>query len=121
MKEDAKTMAQLLRSGNTMLNQACPICNNPIFRNKDGMIFCPICNREVKFVEADSVKKDKEEINVKIQEKDSLNTLKQIILEKIDLIAQKLKFEAQIDAIERYVILLTNFFDLLKVIENKKF
>lgn len=119
MKDSAKIMAQLLRSGNTMLNQACPICNNPLFRNKDGMTFCPICNREVKFVETGSEKKDKEDGNVKIQEKDSLNTLKQIILEKIDFIAQKLKFEAQIDVIERYVILLTNFFDLLKAIENK--
>ena len=120
MKDDAKKMAQLLRSGNTMLNQACPVCNNPIFRNKNGKVFCPICNREVMFVNADFEKKnqDKEEINKTIQDKDSLYSIKQAILEKIDWIAQKLKSETQIDTLERYVMLLTNLFNLLKAIEN---
>ena len=67
MNDEAKKMAQLLRSGNTMLNQACPVCNNPIFRNKDGKVFCPICNRELMFVNADNEKdfKNKEEITKK--------------------------------------------------------
>ena len=122
MNDEAKKMAQLLRSGNTMLNQACPVCNNPIFRNKDGKVFCPICNREVMFVNADNEKdfKNKEEITKKIQDKDSIYSLKEIILEKIEWIAQKLKSETQIDNIERYVILLTNFLDLFKTTENLK-
>ena len=122
MNDEAKKMAQLLRSGNTMLNQACPVCNNPIFRNKDGKVFCPICNREVMFVNADNEKdfKNKEEITKKIQDKDSIYSLKEIILEKIEWIAQKLKSETQIDNIERYVILLTNFLDLFKTSENLK-
>jgi len=120
MKEDAKVMAQLLRSGNTMLNQACPVCNNPIFRNKNGKVFCPICNREIMFVDAkvENNLKDKEEIENKIQEKDLRNPLKQVLLEKIDYISQKLKSETQIDIIDKYVMLLIRCFELLKAITD---
>lgn len=120
MKEEATKMAQLLRSGNTMLNQACPVCNNPIFRNKNGTVFCPICNREIKFVDAEveTKLKDQEKNNINLQEKDLLRTLRQVSLEKIDWIAQKLKSETQIDVIERYVTLLIRFFELLKATKN---
>ncbi len=39
IREEAKKMADLLRSGHTMLNLACPVCNNPLFRNKDKEIW----------------------------------------------------------------------------------
>jgi len=119
MKEDAKKMAQLLRSGNTMLNKACPVCSNPIFRNKNGKVFCPICNREVMFVDndAENTLTDKERNDIKIQE-DLRNPLKQVLLEKIDIITQKLKSETQIDVIDKYVMLLTRCFELLKAIND---
>jgi UPF0148 protein len=120
MKEDAKKMAQLLRSGNTMLNQACPVCNNPIFRNKNGKVFCPICNREVMFVdtEAENTLTDKRRNDIKIQEEDLRSPLKQVLLEKIDIITQKLKSETQIDVIDKYVLLLTKCFELLIAIND---
>jgi len=122
MKDDAKKMAQLLRSGNTMLNQACPVCNNPIFRDKNGKVFCPVCNREIVFVDAEVKKKlQNNEESEKVQDNDSLSFLNQIIIEKINLIAQKLNSETQIDSIERYVVLLTNIFALLDKINKLKF
>jgi len=120
MKEDAKVMAQLLRSGNTMLNQACPVCNNPILRDKTGKVFCPICNREVMFVDAEVEKniKDKERDDIIIQEKVIRSPLKQVLLEKIEYISQKLKSETQIDLIDKYVMLLIRCFELLKAITD---
>ena len=44
-------MADLLREGYTMLNQACPNCKNPIFRSRSGDMFCPTCNKPVVFYE----------------------------------------------------------------------
>ena len=52
-------MADLLRSGNTMLNMACPVCNNPLFRNKEGNTFCPTCNRNVVIIDNSVYQKDK--------------------------------------------------------------
>jgi len=123
IKEDIKKMADLLRSGHTMLNLACPICNNPIFKNKIGELFCPICNREVIVVEnKDQQTKDKpigQEINnqvIKIPNKDwevLTTTVHEVIYEKIDLIIQKLKDETQIDLIEKYLNLLVKCYDIL--------
>ena len=119
MRDDAKKMAQLLRSGNTMLNQACPVCNNPIFRNKNGKPFCPICNREIIFVDGNVEKKvkDKEKVTVLPKEKDLFNSLRLVILEKIEWITQKLKNETQIDVIERYNSLIAKSLEILKSIE----
>ena len=101
IKEDIKKMADLLRSGHTMLNLACPICNNPIFKNKEEKLFCPICNREVIIVENKN-QPDKNLINERqiknqvnnITEKDReqlITMLKQVIYEKLNLIIKKLK------------------------------
>ena len=130
IREESKKMAELLRSGHTMLNLACPICNNPLFRNKDNEILCPICNKRV------LVKKNenKQQISNKSLEKRIKNDekikktkrnsdlkfiyLKKIIGEKIEYISQKLKDEIQIDLIEYYIKILTNLFDLLNKIDD---
>jgi UPF0148 protein len=39
-------MSELLRSGATMMSQACPVCNTPLFRVK-GQLLCPKCNKNV--------------------------------------------------------------------------
>jgi UPF0148 protein len=42
MNEQVKKMAELLRSGATMLQDVCPTCGSPLFRFKDK-IFCAKC------------------------------------------------------------------------------
>ena len=130
IREEAKKMAELLRSGHTMLNLACPICNNPLFRNKDNEILCPICNKRVLVKKDDNnqqisnISLEKRIINneklikTKINSDIKFNSLKKIIEEKIDYISQKLKIETQIDLIERYVNILTNIYDLLNKIDD---
>lgn len=44
-------MADLLRSGATMLSDVCPECNTVLFKMKDEVI-CPKCNRPVVMVKA---------------------------------------------------------------------
>ncbi len=48
-KELIRRMTELMRSGAVMLDQACPLCNSPLFRLKDGSLVCPI-HGEVKVV-----------------------------------------------------------------------
>ena len=90
IKDDAKVMADLLRSGHTMLNLACPVCNNPLFRDKNNEIFCSVCKRKViikknndieissKFIEK---RNDTSENLEKLDDKDinDLNSLKKIL------------------------------------------
>lgn len=45
-----KQMAELLRSGATMLSHSCPECASPLFRLKTGEIWCARCQRKVVIV-----------------------------------------------------------------------
>src|SRR5207245_187669 len=51
LSEDVKRMADLLKSGATMLSDVCPECGNPLFRVK-GDIFCAKCNKPVVYARA---------------------------------------------------------------------
>lgn len=120
IKEDAKKMADLLRTGHKMLNLSCPICNNPIFQNKDGVSFCAICNREVIMAESvlDKNIKEKETIvtkNIKQVKKPSV--LITVLTDKLNWITQILEKENQLDTIEKYLKIL---FDLLNLLEKAK-
>ena len=42
MNDQIKKMAELLRSGATMLQDACPVCNSPLFK-VDGKTLCAKC------------------------------------------------------------------------------
>ena len=129
IREEAKKMADLLRSGHTMLNLACPVCNNPLFRNKDKEILCPICNKRVLVKKNDNIQQKSNTLEKRIINDEKLiktnrnsdikfNSLKKIIEEKIDYISQKLKDETQMDLIERYIKILTKIHDLLNKIDD---
>jgi UPF0148 protein len=47
---EMKQMAELLRSGATMLSYSCPECASPLFRLKTGEIWCAKCDRRVVIV-----------------------------------------------------------------------
>jgi UPF0148 protein len=44
--EQTKRMADLLKSGATMLFEHCPECNSPLFKIKND-VWCPSCNKRV--------------------------------------------------------------------------
>jgi len=51
MSEDVKRMADLLKSGATMLSDVCPVCGTPLFKVK-GEVFCAKCNKPVVYQKA---------------------------------------------------------------------
>jgi len=53
MGEELKRMAELLKSGATMLEEACPSCGSPLFKLPTGEIYCAKCNRRVVVVKSD--------------------------------------------------------------------
>ena len=117
-------MADLLRSGYTMLNIACPVCNNPVFRNKEGEKFCPSCNRKV-VVTNDQItqnfeKRENASANNRnsefISNKDVINSLNEVIPKKMQWIIEKLKTETQLKLIKNYTDILSTLYDLLNKI-----
>ena len=124
-------MADLLRSGNKMLNMACPVCNNPLFRNSEEITFCPTCNRKV-IITDDKTNQDNRIKKVEIKSKEELEEvhlnrhnelltlLENILYEKIEMIAKKLESETHFQVIETYNKTLSNCIDLLNKISVLK-
>ena len=122
-------MADLLRSGYTMLNIPCPICKNPIFRNRNRETFCPICNRKVLIVENESSKVNERSERNKFpnsinKTKKSLdynhiyNSVKEVIFNKIKWISERLKNETQFEIIENHIKILLNLLKLLEELSS---
>ena len=85
MGAEVKRMADLLKSGATMLQETCPVCATPLFRlGKDT--FCPKCNRPVAIV-----KSAEEEVRLASQQ--VLDSLEQTILQKIAELNTAIKSE----------------------------
>lgn len=124
IKEASKKMADLLRRGYIMMNLSCPVCNNPIFRDKNGEKFCPICDRKVLIVDEKSFPSPEISSSTKGEIENSENQfddktiilLKKIVIDKINFVANKLKSEAQFEAIENYTHLMLRLIKLFKKI-----
>ncbi|MBA7591117.1 hypothetical protein ES708_33268 [subsurface metagenome] len=128
IKEDAKKMADLLRTGHKMLNLSCPICNNPIFQNKEGVSFCAICNRAEISLKENFLGNTFQhhffyhyyqiyQIRVLLIQVNIPIVLITILTDKLNWITQKLEKENQLDIIEKYLKIL---FDLLNLLEKAK-
>jgi len=117
-------MAELLRKGYTMLNLACPVCNNPIFQNKSGDKFCPSCDRKVVVVNdktdqsyQNNKSSLKNNLSIKANLRESVYTsLEDVVSKKIQWIIEKLYVETDIEIVGSYIDLISNLLNLLNKI-----
>jgi uncharacterized Zn finger protein (UPF0148 family) len=127
IKEDAKKMANLLKSGYTMLNLACPVCNNPVFKNKNGDTFCPICNRKVLLINPE-LSDNKDKYHIPINQKEVTNTevndltiyqnLKRVVIMKIKLFTSLLENEKDIEIVDKLTRSLIQLINLISQIRE---
>lgn len=82
---EMKQMAELLRSGATMLSYSCPECASPLFRLKTGEIWCAKCDRRVVIV------REGEEASV--QAGTRLETLERALVDKLVSMGERLSQE----------------------------
>jgi UPF0148 protein len=83
---EVKKMAELLKSGATMLSEVCPECGTPLFR-KGKETFCPKCNKQVVIIQSS-------EQETRFKADQVLEDSEQILLSKIREINAALKNEA---------------------------
>jgi len=123
IKEDAKIMADLLKTGHKMLSLSCPICNNPIFQKKNGTSFCAICNRKVQLIDTPDNKntEDKKPILINNTELGDIKSiLLPVLIEKLHWIAQKLEKESHLSVINDYLELTLKLLNLVDKFKNLK-
>jgi len=121
MTQDAKTgdeqyikrMADLLRQGSTLTELACPVCASPIFRLKNGDLWCAKCEKKVIVV------KEEAELT-KITSALSLETLETTLLVKIQEIQEKMQRETNVEELQKLGAALSGLLENLEKVRKAK-
>ncbi len=101
--------ARLLRSGATMLSECCPMCNYPLLKLGED-IWCPSCDRKVVIV------REGEEV-AKAAGPFILASVEEVILAKVQEIAQRIKAEKDPNALSA---LSSTLYTLLRSLSSLK-
>ena len=112
MSDEVERMADLLKSGATMLSDACPQCHSPLFKVKNELL-CVKCNRPVVVVKA-----TEDESNVVAAQ--ALGKLEQTALMKINEINSSLKVENDPAKIEKLRLSLSDWLTVVERVRKLK-
>ena len=110
-REGIRSMADLLRSGATLTDLSCPACSSPLFRLKNGELWCAKCQKKVIVV------KDNEQIE-DTSRLVTLNNLESTLLTKIGEINQRIQNENDTEKLERLNTLMATMLDNLNRIRK---
>ena len=107
-----KRMADLLRQGATLTDLSCPACSSPLFRLKDGTLWCGRCEKKVVVV------KEGEE-----QEKASnavYDKLEAALLTKVQGIQDKIQNTEDVEELQKLSIALSELLSNLEKVKKMK-
>ncbi|WXG43091.1 MAG: Sjogren's syndrome/scleroderma autoantigen 1 family protein [Promethearchaeati archaeon SRVP18_Atabeyarchaeia-1] len=108
MNEQIKKMAELLRSGATMLQDACPICNSPLFKQK-GKVFCANCGYST-----DSAKATSEPDNVM----ENLSAANSTVLRKIHELEVEIGKTTDLNKLAQLAEITLKFLEVLRLLDS---
>jgi UPF0148 protein len=103
---EVKKMADLLKSGATMLQETCPACGTPLFR-KGKETFCPKCNQPVAIIRST-------EDESRLMAEKVLENSEQTLLAKIQEMNSALKSEKDPEKLAAYGNALTSWLDAIE-------
>lgn len=106
-------MADLLRQGATLTELACPACASPLFRLKDGSLWCAKCKKKVVIV------KEGEELP-KIQSSTVLEDLETTLLSKVQQIRNRIQNEEDMEELQKLSNALSELLENLEKIRRTK-
>ncbi len=110
MSEDVKRMADLLKSGATMLSDICPVCGSPLFKVR-GDVFCVKCNKPVVYTRATGPQATVSPSNV-------LESVEQTIVGKISETNELLKLERDPEKLSAYSNLVFGWLSTLEKLRS---
>jgi UPF0148 protein len=112
MSEDVRRMADLLKSGATMLSDTCPVCGSPLFRVK-GEVFCAKCNKPVIYEKATATGP-----SPTISARHLLDSLEQTIVAKLNEANEALKGEKEPERLAVYSNLVFGWLSTLEKLRS---
>jgi len=106
-----QSMADLLRSGATLTSLSCPACSSPLFRLKNGELWCGQCQKKVIVV------KEGEE-SAEAQSITTLSTVEYTLMEKMREVNEKIRNTNDADEIQKLSNVLSSLLENLEKIRN---
>jgi uncharacterized Zn finger protein (UPF0148 family) len=107
-----KRMADLLRQGTTLIELSCPACASPLFRLKDGTLWCAKCEKKVIVV------KEGEETEKAAGA--AMDKLEATLLAKVQEIQNKIQQTENVDELHKLSTALSELLSNLEKIKKIK-
>ena len=111
--KNIKIMADLLKQGATLMEHACPACSSPIFKLRNGDLWCASCQKRVIIVRAGGPEPEVTEAPV-------FSSLESTILGKIQEIEKQLVEETDTEKLKTLGATMLTLLENLEKIRNMK-
>ncbi len=108
-----KRMADLLRQGATLTDLACPVCSSPLFRLKDGTLWCGKDEKKV------IILKEGEEAP-KPANNSAMDTLEATLLSKVANLQEKIQKTDDVEELGKLTAALSEMLESLEKIKRVK-
>jgi len=106
-------MADLLRQGSTLTELACPACSSPLFRLKNGDLWCGKCEKKV------IVLKQGEEAS-QVTSSMVLESVEATLLARVQEIQKKMQNTKDMEGLEKLGVALSTLLDNIEKIRKVK-
>lgn len=106
-------MAELLRQGATLTDLSCPACGSPLFRLKDGTLWCAKDEKKVIVV------KEGEEPPKPAADK-GLDALEATLMAKVQDLQVKIQRTENVDELQKLTAALSELLDSLEKVKRMK-
>jgi len=107
-----KRMADLLRQGATLTDLSCPACASPLFRLKDGTLWCGRCEKKVIVV--------KEGEETEKASNAAYDKLEATLLAKVQDIQNKIQNTENVEELQKLSTALSELLSSLEKIQKMK-
>jgi UPF0148 protein len=107
-----KRMADLLRQGATLTDLSCPACASPLFRLKDGILWCAKCEKKVIVV--------KEGEEPEKASNTAYGKLEATLLAKVEDIQEKIQNTEDVEELQKLSTALSEILSNLEKIQKMK-
>jgi len=108
-----KRMADLLRQGSTLTDLTCPACVSPLFKLKNGILWCAKCEKKVVVV------KEGEDVG-KVTRAMALENLEATLLVKVQEIENKMQHTENVEELQKLSTALSELLENLEKIGKLK-
>jgi UPF0148 protein len=108
-----KRMADLLRQGATLTDLACPVCFSPLFRLRDGTLWCGKDEKKVIQV------KEGEE-PAKVSSSNAMDTLEATLLCKVQDLQGKIQLTEDVEELQKLTNALSEILNSLEKVKRMK-